>query len=328
MSVGKFVEVKDGANSLFNFFKPVLQRKSDELSVDTSSSTKDDKGIILYDKITNSSVGEISLNLVTDSKTENNSLKYLKPNKGDTNSDENPNEVEVYDYQNSFFCKYFAKKKFHQKFLNSTVEKQLNVQVDIHVSNKGNDTKSTASIEEPIPSTSKDIIDASVNSISIPKLNISNSSVSRDNLPIPSSSYHIVSVLKSNIDEEPLVNNEASNVVPDNATVNANELTELCAECNQNIRLIEFLEHLDHHVACKLQEELNASAIRSVNTSTDSKSKLGASKSAVLSNFSKKTYGKKRKYNKSKNQISPVKHSVPITSFFNVKPQLGGATND
>lgn len=300
----------------------MLQRKNGGVSVDTSSSTKNDTDIILYDKITNSSVVE-----KTNSRTEHNSLKHLEPNKRDTNSDENPNESKVYDYQNSFFCRYFAKKKFHEKSLNSTVEKQLNVQVDIHVSNNGSDTKSSANIEEPIPSTSKDITDASVNRISVPKLNISNSSVSRNNLPISSSSYHIISVLKSSIDEEPLVNNEASNFVPDNENVNSNELTELCTECNQNIRLIEFLEHLDHHVACKLQEEINASAIRSVNTSTDLKSKLGVSKSAVLSNFSKKTYGKKRKYNKSKNQVSPVKHSMPITSFFNIK-QLGGAANN
>lgn len=49
--------------------------------------------IMLYYTITNSSTGEISQ--VIDSKTEYNSLKYLEPNEGVTNFDENPNEAKM-----------------------------------------------------------------------------------------------------------------------------------------------------------------------------------------------------------------------------------------
>lgn len=199
---------------------------------------------------------------------------------------DNSSALKISDYRDSFFCKYFFGKRLRAP------GKTNELQAEVHA---------TKSLQHPVPSTS--------NSIDNPIPSTSRECETNDSIenPIPSTSRECQA-------NEPTKMEERSA-----------DLFEVCAECNQSIPLIEFLEHVDHHVACRLQKELNAVPPPSSHLTRvieDFKTK----NNSVSSKVSKKV-GEKRKHNGSNmHRNSPAKRPLPITMFF--KPQVKNVNNE
>lgn len=284
----------------------------DEPSINTTRLLEDIPNPIFSNEI-NSAGHEKSNNSIVEARFVDKQIQHSKSSSSDV-PDQNFSDTEVYDYRNSFFCRYFARKRFQNGTVSNLAGEKIQVQIDVHVSNDVN---------------TKPLIDMKCQTNSNTATTISDTNIastSRDDFAIPSCSHHKVLALKTDVGEKLLVNSKPDNITAHDSTFDANELTELCPQCNQYIKLVEFLEHLDHHVACKLQEELNGPVPRAI-TIFDTRTKPAISKN-VPSKPVKKFGGEKRKYNKSKNGTSPAKRNLPITSFFSVKQQLGGAADD
>ena len=206
----------------------------------------------------------------------------------DNNVGRRNSNLKISDYRDSFFCRYF-------------LGKRLRVATPVGSENENKKIELQADISEnPIPSTSK----------SEPE-NVDNlvPSTSRE------SDLYSIQICESS-------ETDGGSVEEGNSRSDATDMTEVCAECNQQIPLVAFLEHLDHHVACKLQKELNsAPASRVVDVPQNSKTRNDNSMKV-----SRKPTREKRKYTSAKARDSPAKQRITMYSYF--KPQVKNADNE